>query len=1099
MTAERTVCTLEVQSGTGERTRRTLSLEKVPETLAGVTDLLKQYDLRLQCNAFDLTVHSEEESQQKPTKLTTDKDVVKYFKSHNYPSYVFTAIVSECTTLVGNSMLIDDSLVVLSIQHPCGAAPTEKRFIPPRRDVLNALTLAVEGTAPKHLSSTTRLELLLIDTDGQQTKVVDSEDKANLYIRACMAERKVCRLTYKVVDESLVSEAAKPMVPVGYRPGNDTGAKPGAVANDEIPGFMSPTNENVSIDNTAEADVDKGVEGALTPSPGVVGESEETQCIIEPKESIQEKCQTPVGSQSNVSTCGTALAAPEGTEDRAKDAPSDVVAVTTCEDAAPIAMEMDNASYKPETSIQNESSCCVELFPQPQKAPAKALHIPSPPKKLEGVKPSCLPQKAPVDWAKNGYGHANESKETELNHTDTPSVPCLCTVKESIIVGESPERNVTLLGSLVELSLDEANLTYVGERIREEQLHQSHRELKKFEQNVLVLPQICNEDVPDEVVFAINCAHENSQVVSFPFTWSKTAVNILATLQKACLEALKLSEDKPVVICDKRYVPLCSEEQIASLFRFALRSGSSCIDVVATEGHPYTNGLPLQCHFMWGTQHIVQSLVVSAENALEDMRTALVRECGLTNKTAGELIFRLSDKEACLDMELREGSAYEQLKKVVDPAKVLEVTVLDRRRTSPVAFLVRKLSDATAKFVNEVELVHGKHFEVHEVVSILERSLGFLCPSKGDAAKRYIGSIIDKVRPLNMLRAKQLEEIVTEQAKFYNETLVLLALNSSCGGTLLIASRRPFEILTRFFRRLYKSINIAERTDDGIPFSSISRQLACAGFRDAAGLLCRDNSVPLVVSEMDFTEMLWRLYMEDAGLVCRVAVASRLSGISTIQSRRVMAKEEREVLIKNCRRELLHAFDGIRADDIVKFLKQHRTEHNPHHECLLGIVSTLLANHPNRLSSQWLVDRFAGKVEGELDVMLRDFNDSRTSVPVLYQLSWDILRPQLHHLSLFPESQAASAFAYWALFAVQLLCVNRNLEFPPVALVDLNEFTYAVDEHVPAVAAMGQAEGTAATSGLPVHTPRGGKRKIKYKYNYLCSDLRRENKRQQIN
>nr|CCC89269.1 conserved hypothetical protein [Trypanosoma congolense IL3000] len=584
----------------------------------------------------------------------------------------------------------------------------------------------------------------------------------------------------------------------------------------------------------------------------------------------------------------------------------------------------------------------------------------------------------------------------------------------------------------------------------------------------------------------------------FFFTWKKGSPTVMETLYSKCMSALNLTDVDNFMIYDHTGFPLCSPRSVAVMMGSAIREKSNRVEVSVVKGHPCTSGLPLQCFFTWGTQQFVQTLVLRPNNILKDIRTALADECGLKVREANELSFSLFDQDECVGMELTPDNAYEELKRASEEKTVVHISVLDRRRTSLMAFSVRSLEEAATALADELELSHNCYLGDVRVTSVLRRCCEYSSPAEQDRVERYVDAIVEGMKGSGTLRREELVAAIVREASCCGQDVALLFVNRCIATTRLMLSHRPFDMLARFFRRLYRSLDFPGKAEDGIPLNVVLRQLAYAGLSDVGWLLFRGRSFPSVVSEWDFTEILQRLYAGNPNIVSRVAVASRLSGISSITNRHVITKEERELLQAECRHEMVHAFDGIQLSEVLTFVQQHKLHMKPQYCSLLGTVSTLLANYSQKLSSQWLVERCTARTGIPVDTMLRSFQDSQIPVPLLYQLCWDMLRPEVHYLTLLPDSCVASAFAYWALFAVQLVCANRNLEFPPVALVDLREFSWISRGKPPSCAAVGEAGGALSLS-VPAVVPREGVvKKIKYKYSYLCRDLRREHHLQPI-
>ncbi|RNF26034.1 uncharacterized protein Tco025E_01739 [Trypanosoma conorhini] len=597
----------------------------------------------------------------------------------------------------------------------------------------------------------------------------------------------------------------------------------------------------------------------------------------------------------------------------------------------------------------------------------------------------------------------------------------------------------------------------------------------------------------------IECTFGDSTVV-FPFTWRMGSGTVLQALRAACLLALDVPLDDDVNLYDRNGVVLRFEEDTCQRLKGVLQSGRTRVGLVLWTGHPCTTGLPLQCCVTWCLQQVVMVCVVEPENALRDLRQAILEEYDAGSSTAIELHFFLTNnEEAAAETELTESGAYAQLKAASRDGELVNISVVSPNRSPPWRSVGRRLSAAAAAFAEEVLHVLGDRFHSQDVLKIFEECRDKAGPFDNDA-NDFLTLIAVMLSDPRTMTLESLTSLLVKTALSCGEEGVIDVLGCCAVMAQLRAARRPFEVLKRFFRRLYNSTQIPEGAQ-GIPLAMVTRQLAQAGLRDAKGLLRRDRTILAELQEKDYTELCLRLYYTDAKVVSRAAVAARMSGISKLRSRRAMTRREQELLQKDYMHEIRHALDGIRSSDVTKFLLTQELHPEPRFHCLLSLVGSLLASHPVQHPSHWLVERFRGKMSDAMDAKIRTFEDSMVTTPLLYRLCWDVLKPELHHLSLLPESQVASALAYWAFFAVQLLCANRCLEFPPVPLVDLQQFSPVglpispvvlarngvVGGVAPAAAAGGGVgAGPAAASPLCPKKP-----KLKYKYSYLCHDLRR--------
>ncbi|ESL10823.1 hypothetical protein TRSC58_01437 [Trypanosoma rangeli SC58] len=601
----------------------------------------------------------------------------------------------------------------------------------------------------------------------------------------------------------------------------------------------------------------------------------------------------------------------------------------------------------------------------------------------------------------------------------------------------------------------------------------------------------------ERLLIEIECAFGDSNVV-FPFSWRMDSGAVLQSLRAACFLALDVPMDDDVNMYDRNGVALRFEEDTCQKLKDILQSGRTRVGLVLWTGHPCTTGLPLQCCVSWYTQQVVVVYAVQPESALRDLREAILEEYDAGRDATTDLKFFLTDEEGGAETELTESEAYMQLKAASRGGELVNIRVVNSNRSSPSRSVGRRLSSAAAVFAGEVLHVLGARFNSQDVLKIFEE-----CREKSGPFENHENDFFTLITVMlsdpRTMTLENLTSLLVKAALSCGEEEVIAILSSCSVMAQLRASRRPFEVLKRFFRRLYNSTQLPEGAQ-GIPLAMVTRQLAQAGLRDAKGLLRRDRTLLSELQEKDYTELCLRLYYTDAKVVSRAAVAARLSGISSLRSRRAMTMKEQKLLQRDYIHELRHALDGVRATDMTKFLVTQEPHPEPRFHCLLSVVGSLLATHPVQHPHHWLVERFRGKMSDALDAKIRTFEDSMVPTPQLYRLCWDVLKPELHHLSLLPESHVASALAYWAFFAVQLLCVNRSLEFPPVPLVDLQQFSPVGSPILPvAIArngAIGVTSAAAAAGGVggnaaAVASVCPKRPKIKYKYSYLCHDLRR--------
>ncbi|EAN94214.1 Metal-binding domain-containing protein [Trypanosoma cruzi] len=975
-------CTLEVHSGDGECTRRTFTVEHLPRTLREVVELLKAQDLRLQRGDFEFSVICGESGS--PQQLLADRDVNNLFSSFASERLLFKVTLQERVGGLVSSMLADDSLVHLRIYHRGNDLVTEKRFIPPRRGVREALVIAVRDAIQQPPPASVGMQLYAIVGEMCDQTALKDEDAINTFLRSCMVTRSVCRLTYQFDNEGVINEAD-----------------------------ASIQTKNLGVNNAQMPPSDPIQANSATPQMPKCNDGDDVLC------------ETPSRAEDESNAQASSVAP-------VNDVNSALVSKSSSHNGSPASeplTQMDAVSVPPETAVS-------------------AARNASPLREL----------------AKNGRQLLDGAGHLKQNDGDPPAVTLTAKYEEAprpiMLVAEEKVPAVAVSG----------------------RCHAVDAKIKK-----------------EKLRIEIECAFGDSTVV-FPFSWRRDSASVLQSLREACLIALEVPRDENVNLYDRKGAVLHTEEDTCKRLESILLSGCTRIGLVLWSGHPCTSGLPLQCCVSWGTQQIVMVCTVEREMALMDLRRAILDEYGMDYRTIDGLHLFLSSGEMEAESELTSSRAYEQLKAASLHEELVNIRVSIRDGPSLCLSMERNLPLKTAAFVEEALLVLGDRPHSNDVLKIFEECSGKTGALEKDA-KDFIALVIVMLSEPRILTRERLTSFLLKTAAPCNEEGVLEVLNRCVAIAQLRVVRRPFDVLKRFFRRLYRVIHIPEGAK-GIPLTMVTRQLAQAGLSDAKGLLRRDRTILAELQENDYTELFLRLYFTDANMITRAVVAARLSGIGKIRSRRVMTSRGQEMLREDFMHEIRHAFDGIRSTDVLKFLRSQEPHPEPKFRCLLSVMGSLLATHPVQHPDHWFVERFRGKVADALDVKLRTFEDSVVSTPQLYRLCWDVLKPDMHHLLLLPESPVASAFACWAFFAVQLICVNRHLEFPPVPLVDLQKFSLvglpispveiarddALNVVSPAAAASGGNDGGAAAA-LPFRT---NKPRIKYKYSYLCHDLCRD-------
>ncbi|KAH9601176.1 hypothetical protein LSM04_005603 [Trypanosoma melophagium] len=1128
------LCTLEVRGG-GERTRRTLNVDRPPRTLRELAELLKAQDLRLQYGTFDLCVDRSEveqppsattsKSESHTQKILCDRDVVELFAAPPPVGRLkFVVTLPERSTKIASSILADDELVHLCIYHPnnhnshnqkitevgkvgggggnsnsnskATLTVTEKRFITPRRAVREALIFAVRGAIPQPLPLSTPLELYAVGDDENDLRPLNDENAVSVLLRSCLAEHTACRLTYRFPAD-IAAEHVAPAA--ASKPVNEDRVAAATASSDPR------TKENVESDRTNST------------------KEEDATTVVD----VYNNSKKDFATNTDVS-------------DPTKD---------------------DNTVSDRSNSVTEETSTAPPQRPSDATTGAKAV---SDRTNFVTEETTTAANQAPSDGANNKNSevvNVADSSEREKCSQDTP----INIVEDEGVVSEPPksvDRPVSLYTESYSKIGNDAEL--VSLRASDE------------DPPCLEIPHLVAEEVkePEEVLkeenvtsaatnllpnskIEIECSLRGTSVAVFPFTWQPNEPNLLKTVQKACMCALDITSMDDMHLYNHEGAPVRSDEQICTMLDSVLQSGRTRIRFLLGLGNPCTTGLPLNCYVTWGKQEVALSCSVQRDNALNDLQSAILEEYNVTFKEIGDLKLFLHDDINGMDEQLTDYDAYFKLKASGADGVVLHILVSNPCPTSLRCSPEPNVTAAAMAFAAEVSFVVGDRVHARDVLPFFEDCLNLHCDVQpcGGGARDFVrvmvlllappgsrqlppAELVALVRDTAALAtaetkkgegeqkereetSKGEEESNTKEKKEEEEEeekekAAVEAVGRASVVARLFAARRPLDALARFFRRVFRSLLPADggRT---IPLALVTRQLALAGLPDARGLLRRDRTILAELHEKDYTELLLRLYNSNTDVVCRAVVAVRLSGISTIRSRRVMTRGEEELMRNDFLYELRHAFDGIRTSDISNFLQTHELITEPRFQCLLSVVGDLLATHPVQNSYHWLVDRFKGKMADALDVKLRTFEDSAVSTPQLYNLCWNILKPELHHLSLLSESQVGSAFAFWAFFAVQLVCVNRKLEFPPVPLVDLQQFSL-VEEIIARKVAVEEEELTEAVkaqggNSTPGTDPKsssttivelkpappaapvpfaGKKIKIKYKYSYLCRDLRQD-------
>ncbi|EAN83580.1 hypothetical protein, conserved [Trypanosoma cruzi] len=1073
-------CTLEVHSGDGECTRRTFTVKHLPRTLREVVELLKAQDLRLQRGDFEFSVICGESSS--PQQLLADGDVNNLFSSFASERLLFKVTLQERVGGLVSSMLADDSLVHLRIYHRGNDLVTEKRFIPPRRGVREALVIAVRDAIQQPPPASVGMQLYAIVGDMCDQTVLKDEDAINTFLRSCMATRSVCRLTYQFDNEGVINEADASIQTKNLDVNNAQMPPSDPIqANSATPQMPKRNDGDGALCETPSRAEDES--NALCETPSRAGNESNALCETPSRAEDESNalCETPsrAGNESNA-LCETPSRA--GNESNA-----------LCETPSR-AEDESNALCETPSRAGNESNALCET---PSRAEDESNA------QASSVVPVNDVNSALVSKSSSHNGSAASEPLTQMDAVSVPPETAVSAARNASPLRELAKNGRQLLdgaGHLKQNDGDPPAVTLTA----------------KYEEAPRPIMLVAEEKVPavaasgrchavdakikkEKLRIEIECAFGDSTVV-FPFSWRRDSASVLQSLREACLIALEVPRGENLNLYDRKGAVLHTEEDTCKRLESILLSGCTRIGLVLWSGHPCTSGLPLQCCVSWGTQQIVMVCTVEPEMALMDLRRAILDEYGMDYRTIDGLHLFLGNGEMEAESELTSSRAYEQLKAASLHEELVNIRVSIRDGPSLCLSMEGNLPLKTAAFVEEALLVLGDRPHSNDVSKFFEECSG-KTGALGKDAKDFIALVIVMLSEPRILTRERLTSFLLKTAAPCSEEGVLEVLNRCVALAQLRAVRRPFDVLKRFFRRLYRVIQIPEGAK-GIPLTMVTHQLAQAGLSDAKGLLRRDRTILAELQENDYTELFLRLYFTDAKMITRAVVAARLSGIGKIRSRRVMTRRGQEMLREDFMHEIRHAFDGIRSTDVLKFLRSQEPHPEPKFRCLLSVMGSLLATHPVQHPDHWFVERFRGKVADALDVKLRTFEDSVVSTPQLYRLCWDVLKPDMHHLLLLPESPVASALACWAFFAVQLICVNRHLEFPPVPLVDLQEFSLvglpispveiarddALNVVSPAAAASG-GNGGGAAAALPFRT---NKPRIKYKYSYLCHDLCRD-------
>ncbi|PBJ80331.1 Metal-binding domain-containing protein [Trypanosoma cruzi cruzi] len=1027
-------CTLEVHSGDGECTRRTFTVKHLPRTLREVVELLKAQDLRLQRGNFEFSVICGESSS--PQQLLADRDVNNLFSSFASERLLFKVTLQERVGGLVSSMLADDSLVHLRIYHRGNDLVTEKRFIPPRRGVREALVIAVRDAIQQPPPASVGMQLYAIVGDMCDQTALKDEDAINTFLRSCMVTRSVCRLTYQFDNEGVINEADAFIQ-----------TKKLGVNNAQLP----PSDPIQANSATPQMPKRNDGDDVLCEKPSRAEDESDAPC--EKPSRVEDESDAPCEKPSRVEDESDApCEKPSRAEDESnapREKPSRVEDESDAQASSVVPVNDVNSALVSKSSSHNGSAASEPL--------TQMDAVSDPPETAVSAARSASPLR---ELAKNGRQLLDGAGHLKQNDGDPPAVTLTAKYEEAprpiMLVAEEKVPTVAASG----------------------RCHAMDAKIKK-----------------EKLRIEIECKFGDSTVV-FPFSWRRDSASVLQSLREACLIALEVPRGENVNLYDRKGTVLHTEEDTCKRLESILLSGCTRIGLVLWSGHPCTSGLPLQCCVSWGTQQIVMVCTVEREMALMDLRRAILDEYGMDYRNIDGLHLFLSNGEMEAESELTSSRAYEQLKAASLHEELVNIRVSIRDGPSLCMSMERNLPLKTAAFVEEALLLLGDQPHSNDVLKIFEECSGKTGALEKDA-KDFIALVIVMLSEPRILTRERLTSFLLKTAAPCSEEGVLEVLNRCAAIAQLRMVRRPFDVLKRFFRRLYGVIQIPEGAK-GIPLTMVTRQLAQAGLSDAKGLLRRDRTILAELQEKDYTELFLRLYFTDAKMITRAVVAARLSGIGKIRSRRVMTSRGKEMLREDFMHEIRHAFDGIRSTDVLKFLRSQEPHPEPNFRCLLSVMGSLLATHPVQHPDHWFVERFRGKVADALDVKLRTFEDSVVSTPQLYRLCWDVLKPDMHHLLLLPESPVASAFACWAFFAVQLICVNRHLEFPPVPLVDLQKFSLvglpispveiARDDALNVVSPAAAASGGAAAA-LPFRT---NKPRIKYKYSYLCHGLCRD-------
>ncbi|PWU95360.1 Metal-binding domain-containing protein [Trypanosoma cruzi] len=594
-------CTLEVHSGDGECTRRTFTVKHLPRTLREVVELLKAQDLRLQRGNFEFSVICGESSS--PQQLLADRDVNNLFSSFASERLLFKVTLQERVGGLVSSMLADDSLVHLRIYHRGNDLVTEKRFIPPRRGVREALVIAVRDAIQQPPPASVGMQLYAIVGDMCDQTALKDEDAINTFLRSCMVTRSVCRLTYQFDNEGVISEAdafiqtKKLGVNNAQLPPSDP-----IQANSATPQMPKRNDgDDVLCEKPSRAEDESD---APCEKPSRVEDESDAPC--EKPSRVEDESDAPCEKPSRAedeSQCSPAKK-PSRVEDESDAQASSVVPVNDVNSALVSKSSSHNGSAASEPLTQ------MDAVSDPPETAVSAARSASPLREL----------------AKNGRQLLDGAGHLKQNDGDPPAVTLTAKYEEAprpiMLVAEEKVPTVAASG----------------------RCHAMDAKIKK-----------------EKLRIEIECKFGDSNVV-FPFSWRRDSASVLQSLREACLIALEVPRGENVNLYDRKGTVLHTEEDTCKRLESILLSGCTRIGLVLWSGHPCTSGLPLQCCVSWGTQQIVMVCTVEREMALMDLRRAILDEYGMDYSNIDGLHLFLSNGEMEAESELTSSRAYEQLK-----------------------------------------------------------------------------------------------------------------------------------------------------------------------------------------------------------------------------------------------------------------------------------------------------------------------------------------------------------------------------------------------------------------------------------------------------